>query len=95
MAVSGVGGLSTGTFTTYTSMSKPVDESVYEVKQNGHILHRIDLRYNKVDPSDYIKWCRRNLGNRNETWDFWLAGGILYVEVWGDKAKVTYEMWKH
>lgn len=60
----------------------------------GHPVYKIDLRHRNVNELEYIKWCRRNLGNRGESWDFWLAGGILYIEIWGDKARFTYELWK-
>ena len=56
--------------------------------------HRFEPK-NEIDKLDHIKWCRRNLGDRHDGWDFWLANGMLYIEVWGDKAKFTYEMWKN
>lgn len=84
----------TGTFTPLTPVHQP-DRTKYETYQGGKILHMIDLNHQKVDPADYIKWCRRNLGDRGSTWDFWMAGGILYVEVWGEKEKFMYEMWKN
>jgi hypothetical protein len=93
MAVGKIG-ISTGTFvplTTYTVK----DESKYENKSNGRIFHTIDLNFQKIDPKEYISWCRRNLGDRGSTWDFWMAGGKLYIEVWGEKEKFTYEMWKN
>ncbi len=86
---------STGTFAPYTNIVKAVDQTQCEINNKGHLFHQIDLKYNKIDVNDYIKWCRRNLGDRGSTWDFWMAGGILYIEVWGDKAKFTYEMWKN
>lgn len=81
-----------GTFVRY---DPPLgDRSGVETNSKGHKLYKIDLNHRKLDELEYIKWCRRNLGDRGATWDFWLAGGILYIEVWGDKAKFTYEMWK-
>ncbi len=86
---------STGTFAPYMGHQPTADRSSYEIHHTGKIFHQIDLNYNKIDPNEYIKWCRRNLGERGSTWEFWMAGGVLYVEVWGEKAKFTYEMWKH
>ena len=93
MAISGIGN-STGTFAPLTNYYVK-DESKYENKSNGRIFHTIDLKFQKIDPKEYISWCRRNLGARHDGWDFWLAGGKLYIEVWGDKQKFTYEMWKN
>lgn len=94
MAISSIGS-STGAFVPYMSARPHGDLSKYEVHHGGKIFHQIDIKYNKIDPNEYVKWCRRNLGERGQTWDFWLAGGMLYVEVWGEKEKFTYEMWKN
>lgn len=83
-----------GTFTPLPSYGTKEDRSGVEHK-SGRVLYKIDLQFRKIDEVDYIKWCRRNLGDRGDGWDFWLAGGILYIEVWGDKQKFTYEMWKN
>jgi hypothetical protein len=85
----------TGTFTPYSGSNTTGDRSSYTINNKGHIYHQIDLNVQNIDPHEYIKWCRRNLGERGNTWEFWLAGGLLYIEVWGDKAKFTYEMWKN
>ncbi len=94
MAISGIGN-STGTFAPYKPYHTSEDKSKYEVHHMGKIFHQIDLNFQKIDPLEYIKWCRRNLGERGSTWEFWMAGGMLYIEVWGEKAKFTYEMWKN
>lgn len=86
---------STGTFVPYNLPTKGFDRSGVDHNQNGSTIYRIDLQYRKINEVEHIKWCRRNLGERSRDWDFWLAGGILYIEVWGDKAKFTYEMWKN
>lgn len=70
------------------------DRSGVETNSRGYTIHKIDLRYRKINEVEYIKWCRRNLGDRGSTWDFWLANGVLYIEVRDDKAKFTYELWK-
>lgn len=87
-------GLSTGTFAPMTPVRNP-NQTEYSIHHGGKIFHKIDLNHEKVNPNEYIKWCRRNLGERGSTWDFWMAGGVLYIEVWGEKAKFTYEMWKN
>ena len=95
MAISGIGN-STGTFAPLTTYHVK-DESRYENANNsrGSIIHTIDLNFQKIDTKEYIGWCRRNLGERGRTWDFWMAGNKLYIEVWGEKEKFTYEMWKN
>jgi hypothetical protein len=85
---------STGTFMPYAGHTAHEDRSGVETTSRGRTIHKIDLRYRKINQVEYIKWCRRNLGDRGSDWDFWLANGVLYIEVWGDKAKFTYEMWK-
>lgn len=87
-------GISTGTFLPFSGQTPGEDRSGVETNR-GRTLYKIDLRYRKIDEVEHIKWCRRNLGDRHDGWDFWLAGGMLYIEVWGEKAKFTYEMWKN
>jgi hypothetical protein len=86
---------STGTFAPYTGYSAPEDRSGVEQTSRGRVLYKIDLNYRKINEVEHVKWCRRNLGDRGDGWDFWLAGGLLYIECWDDKAKFTYEMWQN
>ena len=85
-----------GTFAPMMT-SRPTKEDRSEViRGSSSVVYKIDLEFHQnIDEHEHIKWCRRNLGERSQDWDFWLAGGIMYVEVWGDKAKFTYEMWKN
>lgn len=85
---------STGTFRPIHSYAPTQDRGGIEKSTRGHTVHRIDLKFSKINETDYIKWCRRNLGERGLEWDFWLVGGVLYIEVKTEKAKFTYEMWK-
>lgn len=93
MAISRLGS-STGTFAPAAMTAVREDRGGIEKSSRGHTIHRIDLKFRKLDETDYLKWCRRNLGERHFDWDFWLAGGILYIEIKSDKAKFAYEMWK-
>ena len=85
---------STGTFVPFIRPTDTDDRSSVETR-NGRTLYSIDLRHRKINEVEHIKWCRRNLGERHDGWDFWMAGGMLFIEVWDDKAKFTYEMWKN
>lgn len=85
----------TGTFTQRTITSSGDRSGVEAGTRLGSTLYKIDLRYRAFNETEHIKWCRRNLGNRHETWDFWLVSGVLYIEVWGEKAKFAYELWKN
>lgn len=87
-------GNSTGTFAPLPQYGQREDRSGVEHSRKG-TLYKIDLNFRKINEVEHIKWCRRNLGERHDGWDFWLAGGVLYIEVWGDKQKFTYEMWKN
>jgi len=58
-------------------------------------IYKIDYRYRKDYPNDHIKWCRRNMGQRSSGWDFMWVSELLIIEVWDDKLKFMYEMWKN
>ena len=42
-----------------------------------------------------LRWCRRNMGQRNSGWDFMWVSELLIIEIWDDKLKFMYEMWKN
>jgi hypothetical protein len=58
-------------------------------------IYKIDYRNRKDYPGDHIKWCRRNMGDRGTGWDFMWVSELLVIEVWDDKLKFMYEMWKN
>lgn len=60
----------------------------------GRKIYTRDCRYRKEDPSVFIKWCRRNFGERGVGWDFTYVSEVATIEIWDDKYKVMYEMWK-
>ena len=84
----------TGSFAPLVQSGPEPDKSGVQQSDKG-TLYKIDLNYQKVEVVDHIRWCRRNLGDRHNGWDFWMAGNMLYIEIWGDKQKFTYEMWKN
>jgi len=47
-------------------------------------------------PEIFVKWLRRNLGARGEGWDFRYSVGnqAVHIEIWSDRLKTMYEMWK-
>lgn len=59
------------------------------------ILYTYDYTFHKTDPKDHIKWCRKNMGERGSGWDFHTNQGTIVVEVWDDKLKFMYELWKN
>lgn len=83
-----------GTIVPYNHITITEDRSRVET-HNGRTVYSIDLRHRKINEVEHIKWCRRNLGERGSGWDFWMVNQILYVEVWGNKQKFTYELWKN
>jgi len=88
----------TGHFAPLVSQTPDSDRSsVSRDERTGRVVYKIDLRHQKINEIEYIKWCRRNLGDRHAGWDFWMEIGnqMLYIEVWGEKQKFTYEMWKN
>jgi len=91
-------GISTGTFAPLPQFNQGEDRSgSTRDSRNGHTIYKIDLRYTKINEIEYLKWCRRNLGDRHNGWDFWLeiSNQMMYIEIWGEKQKFTYEMWKN
>ena len=58
-------------------------------------IYKIDYRFRKDYPNDHIKWCRRNMGARGTGWDFMWITELLVIEIWEDKLKFMYEMWKN
>lgn len=47
------------------------------------------------DPTETIKWCRRNFGARGDGWDFYGRHGKQYaVEIWSTKLIVMWKLWK-
>jgi hypothetical protein len=85
----------TGTFVPLLNNNREDRSGVERDQRNGHVLYKIDLNHSKINEVEHLKWCRRNLGERHDGWDFWLVSNVLYIEVWGDKAKFTYEIWKN
>jgi hypothetical protein len=71
-----------------------VDRSMV-YKDGEKTFYSVDLQFNKIDPQAHIKWCRRNLGERNRDWDFTLSGGLLVIETKTSKATFAYELWKN
>jgi hypothetical protein len=83
-----------GTFTPTIQGSSNFDRS--EVTSfGGRTTYKIDYCYRKDYPNDHIKWCRRNMGERGIGWDFMWVSDLLMIEIWDDKLKFMYEMWKN
>lgn len=55
----------------------------YNTKAKGH-----------DDPVTFVKWLRRNFGNRGEGWDFTFHSGNVIIDIWEPKFQTMYEMWK-
>lgn len=61
---------------------------------NGRTIYVYRCKDLKEDPSTIVKWCRKNFGERGSGWDFMLTSGNITIEIWNDKLKFMYEMWK-
>lgn len=48
----------------------------------------------KKDSYEHVKWCRRNLGERGDGWDFAGSGKSLTIFIWSNKLQFMYEMWQ-
>lgn len=63
---------------------------------SSRTYYTYDFRFKKEDPATIVKWLRANMGNRGSGWDFMLSttNGTIHIEIWDDKLKFMYEMWK-
>ena len=62
----------------------------------GKTYYTYDFRFKNENPLAITKWLRANMGERGKGWDFILntSAGTINVEIWDDKLKFMYEMWK-
>lgn len=86
--------IKTGTFAPMIRTVATNDRSEITTS-GGKTIYKIDYRFRKDYPNDHIKWCRRNMGHRGTGWDFMWVSELLVIEVWDDKLKFMYEMWKN
>ena len=94
MAISALG-RSTG---TYVPLPAKNTTECRDTKStwSGRTYYIYDFRFKKEDPTAIVKWLRANMGDRGSGWDFMLntTAGTINVEIWDDKLKFMYEMWK-
>lgn len=62
--------------------------------RRGRTIYTRDCRFHNEDPETLIKWCRRNFGERGDGWDFTFVSGLVTIEIWNDRYKTMYTMWK-
>lgn len=48
---------------------------------------------NNLSPVVFVKWLRRNFGERGVGWDFTFHKGRVIIEIWESKLQTMYEMW--
>ena len=82
-----------GTFAPHNINPFPHDRSGYH-KLGNKAIYKRDCLWRKEDPATIVKWMRRNFGERNQGWDFSLAGGCVTIELWDDRLITMYEMWQ-
>lgn len=70
----------------------PVIEYVDVIRSNPSDSSKVHFSV-KGNPTEVIKWCRRNFGERGDGWDF--SGGTkVEVTIWSNKLKFMWEMWQ-
>ena len=71
----------------------PYIEYVDQVRNNPSDAKKVVFQC-KGNPTEIIKWCRRNFGDRGDGWDF--AGGLKSVDIiiWSSKLIMMYELWQ-
>lgn len=80
------------TITSNTSLQPYIEYIEYVNAHNDYASKKHYLVDNK-DSAYHIKWCRRNLGNRGDGWDFAGSGKSLTIIIWSHKLQCMYEMW--
>lgn len=77
---------------SYFDSFSPIIEYVDVIRNNPSDSSKVHFTV-KGDPTEVIKWCRRNFGERGDGWDF--SGGTkVEVTIWSDKLKFMWEMWQ-
>lgn len=72
----------------------PVVEYVDAVRNNTDYATKKQYVPKVEDSIEHIKWCRRNLGDRGDGWDFAGSGKSLTIFIWSNKLQFMYEMWQ-
>ena len=93
MAINTIG--QNGTFTPIINRLIGESRERDPYMSRGRTVYTRDCRFRKEDPSVFIKWCRRNFGERGVGWDFTYVSELATIEIWEDKFKVMYELWQN
>jgi hypothetical protein len=86
---------------TFVPLPIREDEIQYEIIDHNYmnrgdkIQYVYDCKKKKENPTDIVKWCRRNFGERGVGWDFLFISGNVTIILWDDKFKTMYELWKN
>lgn len=46
------------------------------------------------DLETVVKWCRKELGQRGDGWDFFVSNKKVHLTIWNKKLKFIYTMWQ-
>ena len=85
---------------TFVPLPIREDEIEYEIidrtymGRHNRVQYVYDCKGKKEDPTEIVKWCRRNFGERGAGWDFLLTSGNVTIILWDDRFKTMYELWK-
>lgn len=72
----------------------PVIDYVDVERKNVDYTSKKQYVVGNKDSLTHIKWCRRNLGERGDGWDFAGSGKSLTIFIWSKKLQFMYEMWQ-
>lgn len=70
----------------------PVIEYVDKIRKNPRDINGVTFVV-KGDPTETIKWCRRNFGERGDGWDFTAGTKHVQLTMWSSKLITMYELW--
>ena len=72
-----------------------MEDRSFSYKSGRTTVYKVDCKFRKIDKTQHIRWCRKNLGTLGTQWDFISSarGDMLEIIINDPKAVVIYELW--
>jgi hypothetical protein len=76
----------------FYELTYPIIEYVDVIRNNPRDTNKVTFVV-KGDPTQTIKWCRKNFGERGDGWDFTAGTRHVQLTIWSSKLITMYELW--
>lgn len=76
----------------FYELTCPIIEYVDVIRNNPRDTNKVTFVV-KGDPTQTIKWCRKNFGERGDGWDFTAGTRHVQLTIWSSKLFTMYELW--